>query len=275
MRRIAFALAVAMLAVGCRPKPAPSTPLESWPRPAFQPTGHKALVWYQIYGHFPTTVDISRGKYRCGGVPGGVTLENFWRGAHDDVVTAFLKQPFFASSLRRELPAVAETVLSAPECTIIRGEVPDSANLDYLRDVVGLVTWFLDYGGLAVLDPQTLQWYDRDRWRREVFEPNAPVPGRHVVILVGENGDTLWLHTRGMRKFARPDLSLRGVPVQQRDTAIALLNRIIEALAHGEVIADGQELRVESLPAPLTCHAGGSLDDPDFNNTHIEIRWPT
>jgi hypothetical protein len=274
VKRIVLALMMAALAAGCRPKPTPSAPLESWPRPAFQPTGGKALIWYQIYGHFPDTVDISRSKYRCDGVPAGVTLENFWRGDHDKVVTAFLKQPFFASSLKREFPALAETVPSVPECTIIRGEVPDSANLDYLRDVIGLVTWFLDHGGLAALDPQTFQWYDRDRWRREVFEPNAPAPGRHVVILVTENSDTLWLHTRGLRKFARPDLSLRGVPAQQRDTAIALLNRLIEALAHGETITDKQELRVDSLPGALTCHPAGSPDDPDFNNTHIEIRWP-
>ena len=31
----------------------------------FNSTVAKALVWYQIYGHFSDTIDISRGKYRC------------------------------------------------------------------------------------------------------------------------------------------------------------------------------------------------------------------
>jgi hypothetical protein len=272
---MAFAFALAAVFAGCRPRSTPGTPLESWPRPAFQPSGQKALVWYQIYGHFPATVDISRGTYRCGGVPAGVTLENFWRGEHDEVVDRFLKLPLLAASLRSELPAVADAVLSAPECTVVRGETPDAANLDYLRDVIGLVTWFLDHGGLAVLDPQTLQWYDRDRWRREIFEPRVFEAARHVVILVSEHSDTLWVRTRGMRKFARPDLSLRGVPAAQRQSAIALLHRVIEALARGEVMADGQELRVESLPGPLTCQVAGGADDPDFHNVHIEMRWPT
>jgi tryptophan synthase alpha chain len=251
---------LAALLAGCGRKETPSAPLVSWPRPAFQPTGNKALVWYQIYGHFPDTVDISRGKYRCAGVPAGISLEHYWRTEHESVVTAFLRQPYFAAALQRELPSLAGGVDSAPECTVIRGEVPDAANLDYLRDVVGLVAWFLDNGGLAVLDPQTLQWYGRDKWHAEIFERNEPAARQHVVILVSQDKDGLWLHTRGMRKFARPDLSIRAVPAAQRDVAIELLNRHTEAQAAGQ----------PGVPGQLT----GSLNDPDFNNTHIEIGWP-
>jgi tryptophan synthase alpha chain len=257
------ALGVVMLAAmltGCGRKEKPSAPLASWPRPAFQATGNRALVWYQIYGHFPDTVDISRGKYRCAGVPDGIALEHYFRTDHGPVVTAFLKQPFFAAALKRELPETAVGVDSVPELTIIRGEVPDPANLDYLRDVVGLVAWFMDNGGLAVLDPQTLQWYGREKWRGELFEPNAPNVRRHVVILVSEDKDGFWLHTRGMRKFARPDLSIRSVPAAQRDAAIELLNRHIEAQGAGQ----------PGVPGQLT----GNVNDPDFNNTHIEIGWP-
>jgi tryptophan synthase alpha chain len=251
---------LAGLLAGCGHKKTPVAPLVSWPRPAFQPTGNKALVWYQIYGHFPDSVDISRGKYRCAGVPDGIALEHYFRADHGPAVTAFLKQPFFAAALQRELPGLAAGVDSAPELTVIRGEVPDPANLDYLRDVVGLVTWFLDNGGLAVLDPQTLQWYGRDKWRGELFEPNASNARRHVVILVSEDKDGLWLHTRGMRKFARPDLSIRSVSPAQRDAAIAVLNQFIELEASGQPSAPGQ--------------LAGNLDDPDFNNTRVELKWP-
>jgi hypothetical protein len=193
-------------------------------------------------------------------VPDGIVLEHYFRTDHESVVAAFLRHPYFAAALQRELPGLAAGVGSVPELTIIRGEVPDAANLDYLRDVVGLVMWFLDHGGLAALDPQTLQWYGRERWRGELFEPNAPSATRHVVIMISEDKDGLWLHTRGMRKFARPDISIRSVPAAQREAAIELLNRHVEAHAAGHAASASQ----------LT----GSFSDPDFNNTHIEIGWP-
>ena len=257
----------------------PGGPLVSWPRRFFEPTGAKALVWYQVYGHFPDTIEISSSQYRCASVPQGIELANHTRVDQEEIVTRFLKHPFFAASLKRELPQLAGAVETAPECTIIRREVPDSPNLDYLRDVVGLVTWFFDNGALAVLDPQTMTWYDREKWRSQLFDPNGPVPSHHVVIQYSEEqggADTnaFWFHTRGMKKFARPDLSVHGARAQNRDAVIDLLNRLVEAQAFGGVITEGQVIKMQSLPEGITCHHAGKLDDPDFNNTHIEIVWP-
>jgi hypothetical protein len=235
-------------------------------------------VWYQVYGHFSDTIEISRGQYRCNGVPAGIEVGNHARMDRDETWTSFLKEPLVAMSLHGELPKLAEAVETAPDCTIIRGELPDSATLDYLRDVVGLVTWFLDNGAVAVLDPQTLTWYNREKWRSRMFEPNGAVPAHHATILYsdekdGAGGNLFWFHTRGMRKFGRPDLSVRHVPAQYRDAVINLLNQLVEAQAFGQVIAEGQSIAAPSLPPGMTCHHAGNLDDPDFNNTHIEVQW--
>lgn len=271
-----------LLGEGCRRKEATDSSrmaLPSWPRQFYQPTNAKALVWYQVYGHFQDTIEISSSKYRCAGVPKGIEVANHTRPSQDEVVTGFLSRPFFAAALKRELPKLASVVESAPECTTIRGEIPDSANLDYLRDVVGLVTWFFDNGAVAVLDPQTTAWYDRDKWRQQLFEPNGLDASRHVMVFYSEeNGgadtNAFWFHTRGMRKFARPDLSVHGVPAEKRDATIDLLNRLVEAQAFGGIVAEGQFIKTPSLSQGLTCHHAGSLDDPEFNNTHIEIGWP-
>jgi hypothetical protein len=45
--------------------------------------------------------------------------------------------------------------------------------------------------------------------------------------------------------------------------------------ANGGLIPEGEEIRISSLPTGLICHRAGDLDDPDFNNSHVEIRWPT
>jgi hypothetical protein len=36
---------------------------------------------------------------------------------------------------------------------------------------------------------------------------------------------------------------------------------------------DGSTVDVEGLPG-LKVKRGGSLDDPEFNNTHLELAWP-
>jgi len=235
-------------------------------------------VWYQIYGHFPDTIAISRSQYRCAGVPLGIEIVNQRRPGRDEIATGFLTRPLFTDSLKHDFPKLASIVESAPECTMLRGEVPDSPNLDYLRDIVGLVTWFFDNGAVAVLDAQTAVWYDGDKWRREIFEPGGMVPNRYAVVVssedkIGSNTNVFWLHTRGLRKFARPDLSWHAVPKLNREAAIGLCCQLIETQALGAVIADGQRLMLRSLTNAVTCHNAGSLDDAEFNNMHVEIGW--
>jgi hypothetical protein len=109
----------------------------------------------------------------------------------------------------------------------------------------------------------------------EIFQPDPPNLRKQVTILVSDEPDgTHWLHTRGMRKFGRPDLSFHKVGSQYEQPAIDLLNRFILLQAQGGLIPENKEIQISALPAGLTCHHEGRLDDPDFNNVHVEIRWP-
>jgi hypothetical protein len=73
--------------------------------------------------------------------------------------------------------------------------------------------------------------------------------------------------SRGLRAFGRPDLSIRHVPQDAIAVASDLCNRLIETQAYGRVIPDGP---IEGMLA----HTTGALEDPDFNNRHIELAWP-
>src|SRR5205814_7828395 len=124
-------------------------------------------------------------------------------------------------------------------------------------------------------DPQMLWLWSADEWREEVFEPNEPNPDRHTAILVSEEGrGTSWYHTRGMRKYGRPDLSVHGVGAAHADGVTLMIERFVELQALGGVIPDGEEVRMKALPPGGVCRHGGSFDDPDFNNVHVEIAWP-
>jgi hypothetical protein len=58
------------------------------------------------------------------------------------------------------------------------------------------------------------------------------------------------------------------------DDAAQLCNRFIEHMAFGLVVPDGEPIRVAGLPEGMVSRNRGDLEDPDFNNVHLEIVWP-
>jgi hypothetical protein len=151
--------------------------------------------------------------------------------------------------------------------------VTDPASLDYFRDAVGLVMALLESGGVAVFDPHMFKWWSADEWREHAFEPAGAVPRHHVVRLVSDepDGRSRWYHTRGMIKFGRPDLSVHGVVPELESAVTDLCERFIEMQAFGAVVPEGQGINMNALPPGWRCRHGGDLDDPEFNNRHLEI----
>lgn len=168
---------------------------------------------------------------------------------------------------------LARTVESSEECIILRGVVRDPHSLDYLRDAVGLVMALVDSGGIAVFDAHAFQWWSGEEWRLKVFEQPFVAPHQHVSLMASEEQEPerRWYHTRGMIKFGRPDLSVHNVEPELEAGVEALCNRLIESQVLGAVVAEGEAVRMRSLPPGWRCRHRGSLDDPDFNNRHIEI----
>jgi hypothetical protein len=137
--------------------------------------------------------------------------------------------------------ALLQQVKSSPECIYVAGTVKDPATLEYLRDTVGVVQYLLDTGGVAVLDIQTLSWFSPKGWSDEIFASGTAEIPKHVIILWSEDGPgRSWFHTRGMRKFDRPDLSFHGVTAAMKEDATELFNRFIGLHARGGWIPRGQ-----------------------------------
>jgi hypothetical protein len=120
-----------------------------------------------------------------------------------------------------------------------------------------------------------LRWWSKRAWLERVFSQTAPSPRQHTVILFSEEpSGNEWFHTRGLRKFGRPDLSIHEVPAELREEVIELFNRFIEYQALGGVIEEGKETKLDLLRPGMKCTHRGDNDDPDFNNRHVEILWP-
>lgn len=239
--------------------------MNHWLRPHYQEGGGEPYLFYAVFGNFPARMaPLSAGRYRSSGLPAGLTL--------DQQEPDFFRQGVVWQQLEQSNPRAASVVGRAHGCLVLRGQPEEPKLLDYFRDTVGLLTYLLDQGGVALYDPFALRWWEPSEWMEEAFRPGEPRPATHVVILSSDEEPGVWLHTRGMRKFGRPDLSMRGLEASSLGLYAGLFRRLIEFGALGGIIAEGQEVRVAGLPFGLHCYHQGSLDDPDFNNVHIEIR---
>ncbi len=247
--------------------------LASWARPYYRAGGGDPFLFYVIYGPTPAEFAVSRSRYRCAGVPEGIRLVRYGPDSDPEVPASF-RTGYLWDELNRGDARLAGLVESQTECTIVSGSISDPADLDYFRDVVGLIQWLVDSGGVAVYDPQSFKWWGAGEWRDSAFDSDTGSPRHHVVILSSEDEGGEWLHTRGLRKFGRPDLSVHHVGPEYREAVIDLLNRFIEFQAFGGVIDEGETVRMSTLPAGMTCQHRGDVDDPAFNNSHVEIRWP-
>jgi hypothetical protein len=245
-----------------------------WPRQHYVPGGKNPCLFYVVYGRVDTTKVLSRSGYRSNGIPDGIDVVGYGPDMHAEVVALF-RSGYPWDKLTIDDPSFAASVGAQDSCLVLKGEIVDPPTLNYFRDVIGFLTFCLDTGGIAIYDPQMFKWWAPLDWRSNAFAIDGSAPRHHVVILLSEeSGGTQWVHTRGMRKFGRPDLSIRKVVPHYQDAIVDLCNRFIELLAFGGRIQDGQEVRLNSLPFRMKCFRRGSEEDPDFNNEHIEIVWP-
>jgi hypothetical protein len=252
-------------------KEAAQPPADDLRRPHFKPGGGDAQVFYVVFGHLGKKLDISGTKYRMKRIPEGMKVARL--KATDEDCRDFSAGPHM--SFLKDRPELAKAVQAAPECTTVFGEITDPPSLDYLRDTVGLITAVVDSGAVAILDVKAALWWTPADWQKYVFAPPIPDVRAHVMILISEeeNGKGRWLHTRGLRKFGRPDFSAHNVSPENHDAFADAINKLAAAEADGMIFPDGQPITGKRLPQNLVLRKAGSLDDdPEFNNVHFEIR---
>lgn len=247
-----------------------------WPRPQWQDSGEQAFLLWFVFGDFEPGFTIDAPRYRTRGTPPGIDVVRYANRA----LERWDGYPL-AGTLGRLLwdedARLFERAKRAGECVMLRGALADPADLDALRDLLGTITALTDLGGVAVVDPQTLSMFDAANWRRRFFATDAFVARDHVLILCSEDDeatDRLHVHTRGLRKFARPDVSVRNVPPTAAALAGELAERFVEFQCAGGLVTDGHEVEFDGTPGGLFVRLAGTLEDPAFNNRHIALHWP-
>lgn len=245
----------------------------NYERPYYQDTGRRPYLFYAAIGGQTKQLRISRSKHHVEEMPEGLMLSGLRRPEHDAYMDELLGGSL-GSILDRQDHQLYEKAKAAQTWLVLQGEVQRDETLDYLRNAIGVVQAAVETGAVAVLDLQTMTLYGPEQWEREVFSPVFR-PCEHAVILGSpEPEGTFWFHTRGMRKFGRPDVGLEGVPQAETGRAAAVLNQMIYYGALGAFFSRATGLHIgERETCIVHPELTGDLEDPDYNNEHYRLLW--
>lgn len=248
--------------------------IPAWQRPHWQPSDEDIALQFYVFGQFGDG-RVPSEPYGSDGLPPGIELTSY----HHNALRQWEGYPLkggMGRMFKDDAPEAYKAAIESPQVLVVRGRIKDSADTGYLRDTMGVLAGLLDVGGVAILDPQILGLFSAAEWRRHYLVRDGAPIRNHLLILRDEDETAdgrYWIHTRGMRKWGRPDVSIRNVVEHDSDRAGVLAERIVELMALGAHFVDGQALEIDGLTG-MTARLGGSEEDLDFNNTFVEFRWP-
>jgi hypothetical protein len=227
-----------------------------WRRSAYQPGGGPGRVFLVLFSEqdSPAVPPISRTRH---GVPTAGPMKHLEVAVVGADEAPGWIRGWTEGALRnladRALGDDALRLPGARSCVRIDGEVPDPADLAHLQLAWGLAKACLENGCFAALDAHQARWltgkevlgwaperaFDIGREVSVVFETDASPGYGHVV------------HTRGLAKFGRPDLLMRGAKPEEADLAGRRLDALALRLAMGELLRPGQAIETLGGPAVL------------------------
>jgi len=249
--------------------------LTNWERKYFQTGGDDACVSYVVYGHFEQPLEVSMSSYRTAGVPDFIDVDFHSRLEEGDELDVYLNG-YIGDWLRANDQALHATCRMAAAAIHVHGVLRDPKSLNYLRDTVGIITALADKRGVAVIDLQGLRCYRPEEWKETVWAPGTLHTSGLINTVVTKDltGPGWWISTRGMRKFGRPDISLRGVPRPDTDMVIDFCNRLAGMMAQGALVPNGKVIKSPIIQGELVCAVSSNLDDNTYRNRVIEINYP-
>lgn len=164
---------------------------------------------------------------------------------------------------------VAEDVLALRQGTIgldLRISTTDDYAIPALAWGMVVLRTVLDLTQGVAVDPTTQRCYSR----AEVTRLLTDDPLAHIAIHTEVwDADSVWLHTHGLQKFGRPELDLVAVPHALDTEGDAFIREVAYSLAHGTVLAPGQEIEFDGTGAVI---ALGTTPDVDHQAQYGRLR---
>ena len=223
----------------------------AWPRPYFEATEQQTKIFFVCFGKAPLAeLPLSRSRY---GLPesealkqlevhehrratGKAWFEGWWNGS-------------FAAVAQRDLGDDLALLTTSDTCFTLGLELADQSDLSPQQSVWALARWFCERGAHVVLDVHAFHFRTRQDVEQLDFAGSDVLRDIKLVLESEPTRDGLHLmHTRGLCKFARPELLCFVAP---DDAALVgrAMNQIARTLMDGASparirlrLADGVEL---------------------------------
>ena len=232
--------------------PPPATP---WPRPHYRASALPMKMHFVCFAK--QALDLPPMRAVDYGVVPGDALQaiDVTRHARDGAEEWFAGwwDNAFGEFAHMQLGAEFKTLTQTTVCYSVQLRLDDHADLSPLQAAWGVVRWLVDCGAGFVLDLHALKYRTGDDVRE--FDFGALKIGREISIAnetsPTDDTGTYLIHTRGMTKFARPDLMFFRAPTIKVKTAGQMLNALALKLAEGALPEDLNDPKVSGAPITL------------------------
>lgn len=243
-------------------------------RPYYKDQKMRPVLFYVVFGVKEEPLSVSRERHHVDMFPDGLTL-TICKKPENGAYMAEMIGGTLGEVLAKNNPVLYRAIEQTDKWAIIRGTVEQDRDLSYMRNVIGFIQAFTEAGAVGVLDLQTVALFSAAQWRDRFFSrPFCPYD--HVTIFTSDLKDgTGWLHTRGMRKFGRPDISIESVDAGCVKSAARIVNQMIYAGALGAFFS--KPVRLHPQTGETCVIKPDFVDDdenPDFNNSYYRVLWP-
>ena len=245
----------------------------NYERPYYEDLNYRPLLFYVIFGVKDEELTVSRERHQVDAFPDGLEFMMYNKSEHSEYMSSMLGGTL-GEVLDERNHDLYEAVCNTDRWAVIRGEVQQDEDLHYMRNAIGFVQALVESGAVGVLDLQTFNLYTAQEWTDHIFMPEFH-PYAHVDVLVSETEDgACWVHTRGMRKFGRPDIGVEGVLKGELDNAVEVVQQLLYYGVLGAFFSRPVKLHTNSERTYIVRPGFvEDFDNPDYNNSYYRISW--
>lgn len=242
-------------------------------RTNYDERGYKPFLFYAVFGVDEKHMKISKKRHHVEKIPEKLDISFYAKSQPEQ--KAFVES-FYSENLGAFLAekggALSEATTAADNCVVLRGEIEEGTTFGYLVSAIGIIQALCENGAVSVLDVQTLTWYSTKEWEEIFFEKELNVY-RHIGLFISKEQEGEWLHTRGMAKFGRPDVSIVHIPQGEAGRMKPLMDQLIYYAAQGAWFCRPVKVNTQDEKFLINPHYVEDFENCDFNNAYIELDY--